>query len=96
MKRTVTTFALALISAATLAQESGVIARKELSVVYPVEIVREGRISLKGFGGLTIDNGRVQGGAILAYSVKRYELGLAGRFIQGAPADFGFYVGIRF
>lgn len=91
-----TLLALSAIGVSAMAQESGIIARKELSVVYPVELVREGRISLKGFGGLTIDNGRVQGGAILAYSVKRYELGLAGRFIQGAPADFGIYVGVRF
>lgn len=95
MKHLLTLTAIAL-SAALSAQETGVIARRELSVVYPVEVVREGRVSLKGFGGLTIDNGRVQGGAILAYSVKRYEVGLAGRFVQGRAADFGVYVGIRF
>jgi hypothetical protein len=79
-----------------MAQETGVVAQRELSVVYPVEVVREGRLSLKGFGGLTIDNGRVQGGAILAYSVKGYEVGLAGRFLQGRPLDFGLYIGLRF
>ena len=79
-----------------IAQETGVIVKKELSVIYPVEIIREGRVSLKGFGGLTVNTGIIQGGAILSYSVKRYEVGLAGRFLSGRPADIGLYVGMRF
>lgn len=91
-----TLLALSAIGACAMAQETGIVVRSELSVVYPVTIRQEGRVSLKGFGGLTLDNGRIQGGAILAYSVKGYEVGAAARFLQGKPLDFGLYIGLRF
>ena len=56
-------------------------------------------LDLKGFGGLTFDRGKLQGGLALShrrpFSREAFvDLGLYGRFTDGRPADAGLFVSV--
>lgn len=92
-----TLLALSAIGVSAMAQESGIAIRKEISLVYPKELYRDGRATINAIGGMTLDDkALLQGGFMIGYDVRKYKAGVLGRFIQGRAADFGFYVGIKF